>query len=103
MDAGHKPVKTETIFDIPFSPEAVWSVLSKTDWLNQSTGLPPVSYDFTKLPEGGTKVLASTRFLGLPLNWEEQPFEWDEPEFYRIERVFKHGPLKRMLGGMEFQ
>jgi adenylate cyclase len=102
MDSGQKPLKTEALFDIPFTPEAVWSVLSKTDWLNRSAGLPPVSYEIAPLPEGGTKVAARTHFFGLPFEWEEKPFEWREPEFYRVERVFARGPIERIVGGIEF-
>lgn len=103
MDGGQKPVKTEAFFDIPFSPEEVWSVLSNTDWLNQSTGMPPVAYEVAPLAEGGTRVIAKMRMFGLPLQYEEKPFEWQEPDFYRVERLFPKGPLKQITVGMEFQ
>jgi len=97
-----KPVKTEASFDIPFPPEAVWDVFSKTDWLNRAAGLPPVSYRMSPLPEGGSRVMADSKFFGLQFTWEEKPFEWVEHEFYQIERFFERGPLERIFGGMQF-
>jgi len=97
-----RPIKTEASFDIPFPPGAVWDVFSKTDWLNRAAGLPPVSYRVQSLPEGGTRVMANSKFFGLPLTWEEKPFEWVEPEFYQVERFFERGPLERISGGMQF-
>jgi class 3 adenylate cyclase len=103
MHSNERPVKTEAFFEIPFAPEEVWPVLSQTDLLNRSAGLPPVDYKLTPLPEGGNRVVASTKFFGLPFEWEEKPFEWREPEFYRVERVFKKGPIVRIVGGMDFR
>jgi hypothetical protein len=103
MGSEAKPVKTEAFFEIPFAPEEVWPVLSQTDLLNRSAGLPPVDYKLTPLPEGGNRVIASTKFFGLPFEWEEKPFEWREPNFYRVERVFHKGPIERIVVGMDFQ
>jgi adenylate cyclase len=103
MFSGLAPIRTEAVFEIPFPPEAVWPVLSKTDWLNRSAGLPPVTYEIKPLSDGGTQVFASARFYGLRLRWEEKPFEWREPDFYRVERCFNRGPIRRIVVGMEFK
>src|SRR5947209_3496447 len=102
MDSKKQPVKTEALFEFPFPREQVWAVLSKTDWLNRAAGLPPVNYTIELLPEGGTRVWASAKMFGLAFRWEERPFEWHEPEFYRVERFFPKGPIERIVGGMEF-
>ncbi len=103
MKSGQSPVKTEATFEIPFPVAEVWPVLSKTDWLNRSAGLPPVSYEVAPLPEGGVRVFAKARFYGIRFQWEEKPFEWREPEFYRVERCFAAGPIHRIVGGMDFR
>ena len=33
---------------------------------------------------------------GLPVEWEEQPFEWVRPVRFGIERVYSKGPMARM-------
>jgi adenylate cyclase len=88
-------VETEAFFDLPFPRERVWPILSKTDWINRSMGLPPVKYDITPAVGGGSNVHARARFMGLELRWEERPFQWLENEFYEVERIFESGPLRR--------
>jgi hypothetical protein len=43
--------------------------------------------------------------LGLraELQWREFPFEWLEPEFYRVHRVFEGGPFQEMRAGLELK
>src|SRR5438270_8034356 len=95
-------VRTETIHDLPFSAAELWPILSKTDWLNRSVGLPPVQYETTPLSQGGAKVMARARIFGKEMRWEERPFEWTENEFYVVQRVFSEGPLKELRGGIQF-
>jgi class 3 adenylate cyclase len=92
----------ESQHDIPFSPEEVWPILSNTDWLNRAIGLPPVSYEYAKRPEGGSHVTASARVLGREWRWREIPFEWCMPEYYRVRRIFETGMLKESLLGLDF-
>jgi class 3 adenylate cyclase len=86
-------VRLESRHDLPFAREAIWPVLSKTDWLNRSVGLPPVAYQFTPRTEGGSEVKAEARLFGRAWRWREQPFEWIEPEFYHVRRIFETGPF----------
>ncbi len=80
-------IRLESRHDIAFPREMVWPVLSKTDWLNRSVGLPPVRYAMQPLVEGGSAVTARARVFGRELRWRELPFEWLEPEFYRVWRI----------------
>ena len=38
-------IRLESQHDVSFPPEAVWPILSKTDWLNRSIGMPPANYE----------------------------------------------------------
>ncbi len=95
-------VNTEHTFELPFPGTDVWPILSKTDWLNRSLGLPPVTYEIKPLPEGGTEVRARARLLGQEMRWQEMPFEWVEGEFYRVHRIFEQGPLREARLGVDF-
>ncbi len=92
----------EIFFDLPFPRDAVWSVFSKTDWLNRSIGLPAVTYTTEPLVEGGSAVFASAKAAGVQLHWREWPFEWTEPEFYVVRREFTSGPLREAVAGVDF-
>lgn len=90
-----KQIETEAAFDLPFARERLWPILSRTEWLNRAMGLPPVTYEMTKAPGGGSNVKARATFAGLSFVWEERPFQWLENEFYQVERFFESGPLIR--------
>src|SRR6185436_18558604 len=94
-------IRLESQHVLSFPPEAVWPVLSRTDWINRSVGLPAVTYDLARNPEGGSTVRARARMLGAEVRWLELPFEWLEPEFYRVHRIFDSGPFKEGYFGME--
>ena len=94
-------IRLESRHDIAFPREAVWPVLSKTDWFNRSLGLPPVKYDIQPQAEGGSVVMAHARILGLEMRWRELPFEWSEPEFYRVHRIFETGPFTETWMGID--
>ncbi len=96
-------IRSETIYEFAFPVTEVWPVLSKTDTLNRSLGLPPVKYEVKPLPGGGTEVMATARLLGKTLRWLELPFEWVEHEHYHVRRIFEGGPIAEAFGGMEFE
>jgi adenylate cyclase len=99
----HGVIRLESQHDVSFSPDAVWPILSRTDWLNRSIGLPPVSYEITPRAEGGSTIIGRARMLGQELRWRELPFEWSEPEFYHVRRIFETGPFAEALLGMELK
>lgn len=77
-------------------------MFSQTDWLNRSLGLPVVIYKTGPLAGGGSAIFASAKMSGVELRWREWPFEWNEPEFYRVHREFPSGPLRGIFGGVDF-
>ncbi len=96
-------IHLESRHELPFPREAIWPVLSKTDWLNRSIGLPPVTYQIDKRDEGGSEIKASTRLFGQQLKWRELPFEWIEPEYYLVRRIFEGGPFREAKMGMKLE
>ena len=94
-------VRLESRHQLPFAREVIWPVLRRTDWLNHSVGLPPVTYQFAPRTEGGSEVRAEARLFGRTLRWRELPFEWSEPEFYRVRRIFETGPFVEGKMGMD--
>jgi class 3 adenylate cyclase len=96
-------IRFESRYDIAFPREAIWPVLSRTDWLNRSLGLPPVEYDLKPAKNGGSSTTAHSRLFGLEMRWQELPFEWLEPEFHRVRRIFETGPFLEVRIEMQFQ
>ncbi len=96
-------IRLESQHELPFPPASVWPLLSNTDWLNRSVGLPPVKYDIQARTEGGSNVFAHTKYFGTTLRWQELPFEWVEPEFYCVHRIFEGGPFCEGRMGLELE
>ena len=80
--------------DLAFPPELVWPVLGNTDWFNRALGLPAVRVRVSTRAEGGSSTIARARIAGIEIIWQELPFEWLEPEFYRVRRILQRGPFR---------
>jgi class 3 adenylate cyclase len=96
-------VKIEETVELPHSCAAVWPILAKTDWINRAIGLPPVNYEVRPLPEGGSHVTARAKILGQKVVWQEFPFEWSEPKFYQVRRIYLGGPLAEGVLGLRLR
>ena len=96
-------VKIVETVELPQSRAVVWPILAKTDWINRAIGLPPVKYEIKPLPEGGSRVTARTKVFGLKVAWREFPFEWTEPEFYQVRRIFLFGPVAESVMGLRLR
>lgn len=83
-------------FDLKSSPERLWPFIADTNRFNRDTGVPriDVEKDEKRRPNARRKVRLS--IYGMPLEWEEQPFEWVKPSRFGIERVYSKGPMARL-------
>ncbi|RMG97258.1 MAG: hypothetical protein D6706_08845, partial [Chloroflexi bacterium] len=77
-------------------PEQIWPLVSDTDRFNALTGLPDVDIlDDTSVQ--APIHLLSIRIFGQRIEWEEPPFEWVTPWWFRIVRTYRRGPVARMV------
>src|SRR5829696_5467166 len=83
-------------FDLKSSPERLWPFIADTNRFNRDTGVPQIEIDDSgkRLRNARRKVRLS--IYGLPVEWEEQPFEWVKPVRFGVERVYSKGPLARL-------
>ncbi|HLM24712.1 MAG TPA: adenylate/guanylate cyclase domain-containing protein [Pyrinomonadaceae bacterium] len=83
-------------FDLKSSPERLWPFIADTNRFNRDTGVPSIEVDSAgkRLRNARRKVRLS--MYGLPVEWEEQPFEWVKPFRFGIERVYNKGPIARL-------
>lgn len=84
-------------YSLKSTPEKLWSFVADTNRFNRDTGVPSVQHD-----EGKHQRLRNARrrlrlsFLGLPLEWEEQPFEWVRPSRFGVTRTYTRGPVAEL-------
>ena len=83
-------------FDLKSSPERLWPFIADTNRFNRDTGVPEIEVERgqPRLPNARRKVKLTIH--GLPVEWEEQPFEWVKPVRFGIERKYSRGPLARL-------
>ena len=83
-------------FDLKSSPESLWPFVADTNRFNRDTGVPAIDVEDgrKRLPNARRKVRLS--IYGLPVEWEEQPFEWVRPERFGVERIYSKGPMARL-------
>src|SRR6185437_10805372 len=83
-------------FDLKSSPERLWPFIADTNRFNRDTGVPQIEVGPAdkKLRNARRKIRLG--FYGLPVEWEEQPFEWVKPFRFGVERVYSKGPLSRL-------
>jgi class 3 adenylate cyclase len=84
-------------FDLESSPEQLWPLVADTNRFNRDTGVPSVEM---VVNEG--KVLKNARrrlrlsTFGIPIEWEEQPFEWVRPRRFGVVRRYSKGPVAEL-------
>src|SRR5437870_10610063 len=82
-------------FDLESSPEQLWPLVADTNRFNRDTGVPSIQM----LP--GSKLKNARRRLrlsafGIPVEWEEQPFEWVRPHRFGVVRRYSKGPMSEL-------
>jgi class 3 adenylate cyclase len=84
-------------FDLASSPEQLWPLVADTNRFNRDTGVPEVEAVSAK----GTRMGNARRrlrlfFLGMAVEWEEQPFEWTRPQRFGVARRYTKGPITEL-------
>ncbi len=76
------------------SPEALWPLVADTNRFNRDTGVPAIE----RRGDPGSNARRRLRLfrLGIPVEWEEEPFEWVRPYRFGVIRHYNSGPVKTM-------
>ena len=80
-------------FDLESSPEQLWPLVADTNRFNRDTGVPSV--EAVGQGNGFTRRLRLSSF-GIPIEWEEQPFEWVRPQRFGVVRRYTKGPIAEL-------
>lgn len=87
-------------FELDSTPEQLWPLVADTNRFNRDTGVPAVKNAGAPSEKGRRLRLTS---LGIPIEWEEQPFEWVRPQRFGVVRRYSKGPMEelRVLAELE--
>jgi class 3 adenylate cyclase len=75
-----------TSIEINAPIERIWPLFSDTDRVNRLLGLP-ASEQIIPNPDFSRTIRG--HFLGIPVSWREQPFEWVDQQWFEITRIFE--------------
>jgi class 3 adenylate cyclase len=84
-------------YDLESSPQQLWPLISDTNRFNRDTGVPEI-----ETVSGAGKSLRNARrrlrlsTFGIPVEWEEQPFEWVRPHRFGVRRRYTSGPVAEL-------
>jgi len=81
-------------FDLHSSPEQLWPLVADTNRFNRDTGVPAVEA-LGDASKNARRRLRLTSF-GIPIEWEEQPFEWVRPQRFGVVRRYNKGPMEEL-------
>ena len=79
-------------YDLEASPEELWPLLADTNRFNRDAGVPAVE----ALGRAGAARRLRLFKFGVPIEWEEQPFEWIRPYRFGVVRRYTKGPVREM-------
>src|SRR5882724_2719171 len=84
------------LFDLKSSPETIWPFVADTNRFNRDTGVPEILIDERKTPLRNARRRVRLSIYGMPVEWEEQPFEWVRPVRFGVNRTYSTGPMAQM-------
>src|SRR5437867_7983551 len=82
-------------FDLKSSPEQLWPLVADTNRFNRDTGVPSVEMVNLQAGRNARRLLRLSAF-GIPVEWEEQPFEWVRPHRFGVVRRYSKGPISEL-------
>lgn len=83
-------------FEFQATPEQLWPFVADTNRFNRDTKLPQLEFDAQPKRLRNARRLVRLSIYGLPIEWEEQPFEWVRPFRYGVQRIYTKGPMAQM-------
>jgi len=84
-------------YHLQADPETLWPLVADTNRFNRDTGYPSIQRRYTPNEPlvNARRRLRLYRF-GVPVEWEEEPFEWVRPFRYGVTRRYSSGPVGEM-------
>jgi class 3 adenylate cyclase len=82
-------------WDFQSSPEQLWPLASDTNRFNRDAAVPAIERRPAERLNNARRRLRMFR-LGIPVEWEEEPFEWVRPYRFGVRRRYFAGPVAEM-------
>jgi class 3 adenylate cyclase len=80
-------------YNLKASPEQLWPFVADTNRFNRDTGVPAVEPKRARQRLRNARRKLQLSIYGVPVEWEEQPFEWIRPSRFGVVRTYSKGPM----------
>ena len=88
-------IVVERHIDLASERAALWCAVADTERLNRAIGLGRLELE-PKSDASAARFVVRTVSAGIPLEYEERPFEWVENERFSVRRTLHSGVMKSM-------
>jgi hypothetical protein len=75
------------VYDLKSTPEKLWPFVADTNRFNRDTNVPAVEVEPTKRRLLNARRRVRLSIFGMPVEWEERPFEWVRPSRFGVKRT----------------
>jgi class 3 adenylate cyclase len=79
-------------WELKVTPEQLWPYIADTNRFNADNGLAHL-VSKKRTPDGLGWLMSAKSYGFLPLEWEEEPYQWIYPQKYGTARHYKNGPV----------
>jgi len=83
-------------YDLKSTAEKLWPFVADTNRFNRDTNVPVVEMDRPNRRLRNARRRARLSVFGMPVEWEEQPFEWVRPFRFGVARTYSKGPIAEL-------
>jgi class 3 adenylate cyclase len=83
-------------YDLEAIPEKLWPFIADTNRFNRDTNVPAVEVEPSTRRLRNARRRVRLSVLGMPVEWEEQPFEWVRPSRFGVLRSYSKGPVAQL-------
>src|SRR6266542_5041255 len=84
------------VYDLKSPPEKLWPFVADTNRFNRDTNVPSVEVEPSRHRLRNARRRVRLSIFGMPVEWEEQPFEWVRPFRFGVKRTYSKGPVAEM-------
>lgn len=88
-------IAVERSVECKASARALWPLITDTERVNRVIGLGRIELSPND-DDSAARYLVKTVSGGFPLEYEERPYEWVEPERFSVKRIVRRGLLRTM-------
>src|SRR6266498_2548735 len=83
-------------YDLKASREELWPFVADTNRFNRDAKVPAIEVEPGRQKLRNARRHVRLSMFGMPVEWEEQPFEWERPSRFGVRRTYKNGPVAEM-------